>query len=99
MSLQSRPNDSGAGNFFWDLQLTNDSSVECTVEGYPAVSLVSANSCAPARWHPVGSSSNGERSTPAPRLRFRMSAWMHPEVPTWSLAPACRRQPPDGRVH
>lgn len=44
LSLQSRPQDSGAGNFFWDLQLTNNSTVECTVEGYPAVSLVSANS-------------------------------------------------------
>ncbi|MBG6059617.1 hypothetical protein RCH16_002679 [Cryobacterium sp. MP_M5] len=44
LSLQSRPYDSGAGNFFWDLQLTNNSSVECTVEGYPAVSLISANS-------------------------------------------------------
>lgn len=44
LSLQSRPYDSGTGNFFWDLQLTNNSSVECTVEGYPAVSLVSENS-------------------------------------------------------
>ncbi len=44
LSLQSRPYDSGAGSFFWDLQLTNNSSVECAVEGYPAVSLVSANS-------------------------------------------------------
>ncbi|TDW28664.1 uncharacterized protein DUF4232 [Cryobacterium psychrophilum] len=62
LSLQSRPYDSGAGNFFWDLQLTNNSSVECTVEGFPAVSLVSANSGAvigavsseePGRWFPV----------------------------------------------
>lgn len=62
LSLQSRPYDSGAGNFFWDLQLTNNSSVECTVEGYPTVSLVSANSGAtigamsgeePGRFFPV----------------------------------------------
>jgi hypothetical protein len=45
----------GAGNFYWDLQLTNDSSVECTVEGYPAVSLVSANS-----GEPIGAVSSEE---------------------------------------
>ncbi|MDJ0324919.1 DUF4232 domain-containing protein [Cryobacterium sp. PH31-AA6] len=62
LSLQSRPHDSGAGSFYWDLQLTNNSSVECAVEGYPAVSLVSNNSGAvigavsaddPGRWFPV----------------------------------------------
>ncbi len=44
LSLQARPGDSGAGNFFWDLQFTNTSSAECSLKGYPAVSLVSANS-------------------------------------------------------
>ncbi len=62
LSLQSRPQDSGAGSFFWDLQLTNNSSVECTVAGYPTVSLISANSGAMigavsaddlGRWFPV----------------------------------------------
>ncbi|MCY7289609.1 MAG: DUF4232 domain-containing protein, partial [Cryobacterium sp.] len=60
--------DSGAGNFFWDLQLTNDSSVECTVEGYPAVSLVSANS----------GTAIGAVSSEEPGRFFPVAGWTDP---------------------
>lgn len=39
--------DSGAGSFYWDLQLTNTSDVRCTLEGYPALFLLSADSGKP----------------------------------------------------
>lgn len=55
ISAQARPGDSGMGSFFWDLQLTNTSSGECTVEGYPAVSLIGANS-----GKPIGAVSENE---------------------------------------
>jgi hypothetical protein len=55
ISVQSRPADSGMSSFFWDLQLTNTSSAECTVEGYPAVSLIGSNS-----GEPVGAVSENE---------------------------------------
>ena len=54
-SLQSRPQDSGAGNFFWDLRLTNTGEAACTVEGYPVTTLVSA-----ATGEPVGAVSGTE---------------------------------------
>ena len=62
LSLQSRPQDSGAGNFYWDLRLTNTGGAACTVEGYPVTTLVSATSGEPVglasgteqgRWYPV----------------------------------------------
>ena len=62
LSLQSRPQDSGAGNFYWDLRLANTGSAACTVEGYPVVSLVGSTSgtpigavsgTEPGRWYTV----------------------------------------------
>ncbi|TFB63998.1 DUF4232 domain-containing protein [Cryobacterium sp. Hz7] len=62
LSLQSRPQDSGMGNFYWDLRLTNTGPAACTVEGYPVTTLVgaapnvpvgSASDTEPGRWYPV----------------------------------------------
>ena len=62
LSLQSRPQDSGAGNFYWDLSLTNTGPADCTVEGYPATTLVGSTSgepigpvsgTEPGRWYTV----------------------------------------------
>ena len=62
LSLQSRPQDSGLGNFFWDLRLTNTGLAECTVEGYPVTTLVGSVSgepvglvsgTEPGRWYTV----------------------------------------------
>ncbi|TFD06148.1 DUF4232 domain-containing protein [Cryobacterium sinapicolor] len=62
LSLQSRPQDSGMGQFFWNLSLTNTGGAACTVEGYPVTTLVgsasgepvgSASGTEPGRWYPV----------------------------------------------
>ena len=43
MALTSRPEDSGASQFYWNLSFTNTSEIECTVTGPPStVSLVDA---------------------------------------------------------
>ena len=34
--------DSGAGNFYWNLSVTNTSDGTCSVEGYPTVLLLNA---------------------------------------------------------
>jgi hypothetical protein len=64
LSLQSRPQDSGAGNFFWNLVATNSGSTPCGVEGYPTVSLVSADSGGTIGGPPEPES--GERVIPTP---------------------------------
>ena len=62
LSLQSRPQDSGMGSFFWDLRLTNTGEAACTVEGYPVTTLVgsasgepvgAASGIEPGRWYQV----------------------------------------------
>ena len=62
LSLKSRPQDSGLGNFFWDLRLTNTGPAVCTVEGYPVTTLVGSvagepvglvSGTEPGRWYTV----------------------------------------------
>ncbi|MCU1444343.1 DUF4232 domain-containing protein [Cryobacterium sp.] len=43
-SLQARPEDSGAGSFFWGLRLTNSGDEACLIAGYPRVTLISGDS-------------------------------------------------------
>ncbi|TFC46602.1 DUF4232 domain-containing protein [Cryobacterium sp. TMT1-21] len=58
LSLQARPHDSGMSSFYWDLRLTNTGSVECSVQGYPVVTLIDSNS-----GETIGAVSGVEEST------------------------------------
>ncbi|WEO77430.1 DUF4232 domain-containing protein [Cryobacterium sp. SO2] len=63
-ALQARPGDSGAGSFFWDLSVTNAGAGACSIDGYPSVTLVSADT-----GQPVGAASGLEpRATPVELL-------------------------------
>jgi hypothetical protein len=37
ISVHSRPQDSGAGQFYWELQFSNASAVDCNLEGNPTI--------------------------------------------------------------
>ena len=58
-SLESRPQDSGAGSFYWNLLVTNTSDSVCTVEGYPTIVLLDASG------DPLGAPSGHETSAGA----------------------------------
>lgn len=64
-ALQDRPEDSGAGSFFWDLHLTNSGTEPCLVDGYPGVTLISA-----ATGQEIGAASGREPRAAPTELRL-----------------------------
>ena len=42
ISVRSRPHDSGAGNFYWQLEYSNVSPVDCSLEGNPTIAQLDA---------------------------------------------------------